>query len=138
MTCYNLRTHDNSWRITKFDDDYNPLATYHLDASGRTCDCPAGVRPTCRHRQMLPRMLTAGIADSPAMYDHDGDQFIGKDVVDYYTEETCPGHVASQADPKVCGRCGVHIDSLRPPDDLEPEGLLVPPTASPAKPWRRL
>lgn len=31
-----------------------------------------------------------------------------------YTEETCPGHVASKGDPKVCGRCGVHIDSLRP------------------------
>lgn len=32
-------------------------------------------------------------------------------------EESCPGHVASENDPKVCGRCGVHIDSLRPPDD---------------------
>lgn len=30
------------------------------------------------------------------------------------TEEMCPGHVASAADPKVCARCGVHIDSLRP------------------------
>ncbi|MGJ5163208.1 hypothetical protein [Bradyrhizobium sp. HKCCYLR1051] len=30
-------------------------------------------------------------------------------------ENACPGHVASPADPKVCGRCGVHIDSLRPP-----------------------
>jgi hypothetical protein len=33
-------------------------------------------------------------------------------------EEGCPGHVASDGNPKVCGRCGVHIDSLRP----EPEG----------------
>lgn len=29
-------------------------------------------------------------------------------------EEACPSHVASVADPKVCGRCGIHIDSLRP------------------------
>jgi len=35
-----------------------------------------------------------------------------------YTEDACPGHVASLLDPKVCARCGVHIDSLRPPDDL--------------------
>jgi len=32
-------------------------------------------------------------------------------------EEDCPGHVASEGDPKICGRCGVHIDSLRPPED---------------------
>ncbi|MGY3588062.1 hypothetical protein [Bradyrhizobium sp. USDA 4350] len=32
-------------------------------------------------------------------------------------EDDCPGHVASDADPKVCGRCGVHIDSLRPPGE---------------------
>lgn len=35
------------------------------------------------------------------------------------SEEDCPGHVASTADPKVCGRCGIHIDSLRPSDDEE-------------------
>ncbi len=29
-------------------------------------------------------------------------------------EEKCPGHVASPDNPKVCDRCGVHIDSLRP------------------------
>lgn len=33
-----------------------------------------------------------------------------------YSEEECPGHVASKDDAKVCGRCGVHIDSLRPED----------------------
>lgn len=29
-------------------------------------------------------------------------------------ENECSGHVASTHDAKVCGRCGVHIDSLRP------------------------
>jgi hypothetical protein len=33
-----------------------------------------------------------------------------------YSEESCPGHVASDNDAKVCGRCGIHIDSLRPPE----------------------
>lgn len=32
------------------------------------------------------------------------------------TDDDCPGHVASDSDPKVCGRCGTHIDSLRPDD----------------------
>ena len=34
-------------------------------------------------------------------------------------EQDCPGHVATDHDPKVCARCGVHIDDLRPPDDDE-------------------
>jgi hypothetical protein len=28
-------------------------------------------------------------------------------------QDFCPGHVASAADPKVCDRCGIHIDELR-------------------------
>lgn len=32
-------------------------------------------------------------------------------------EQACPGHVASHDNPKVCARCGVNIDSLRPPED---------------------
>ena len=35
----------------------------------------------------------------------------------HYDEDHCPGHVASRLDRKVCGLCGIHIDSLRPPDD---------------------
>ena len=31
----------------------------------------------------------------------------------HYGEDECPNHVASATDPKVCGRCGIHIDSLR-------------------------
>jgi hypothetical protein len=37
--------------------------------------------------------------------------FIGDD-------ESCPGHVASRSDPKICGLCGLHIDSLLPDDEL--------------------
>jgi hypothetical protein len=33
------------------------------------------------------------------------------------TERDCPGHVASDDNPKVCARCGVHIDELRPADE---------------------
>jgi len=31
-----------------------------------------------------------------------------------FDEESCPGHVASDHDAKICRYCGVHIDSLRP------------------------
>jgi hypothetical protein len=36
-----------------------------------------------------------------------------------HTEESCPGHAASSEDPKVCGRCGTHVHSLRPDDDVQ-------------------
>lgn len=32
----------------------------------------------------------------------------------HFGHDECLGHVASEADPKVCGRCGIHIDDLRP------------------------
>lgn len=44
--------------------------------------------------------------------------FLTEEVTYEHTEDTCPGHVASEGDAKVCGRCGIHINSLRPdPED---------------------
>jgi hypothetical protein len=58
MTFYNLRSNPSPnlpYTIIKFDADLNPESTYNL---GRTiCECPAGHRPTCRHRSMLPILL---------------------------------------------------------------------------------
>ena len=43
---------------------------------------------------------------------------VGKSEMLYpFAEEACPGHVASAHDGKICRRCGVHIDSLRPISD---------------------
>lgn len=39
-------------------------------------------------------------------------------VRQFIDENACTGHVASDHDPKICARCGTHIDSLRP-DDCE-------------------
>ncbi len=52
MTLYNLRSPST---ITKFDADGNPEASYEVSADA--CTCPAGHRPTCRHRQMLSELL---------------------------------------------------------------------------------
>lgn len=41
-------------------------------------------------------------------------------------QDACPGHVASPADRKVCRRCGIHIDELRPDAD---------PTVDVYSPW---
>jgi hypothetical protein len=55
MILYSIRRGPKGHQITKFDDDFNPAATY--DVSVGACSCPAGPRPTCRHRKMLSRML---------------------------------------------------------------------------------
>lgn len=61
MTLYNIRKGPAGFCITKFTDDLNVEASYNVNS--KTCNCPAGFRPTCRHRKMLPRML-AHVGDS--------------------------------------------------------------------------
>jgi hypothetical protein len=55
--------------ITKFDEDMNPEASYHTTLI--TCECPAGERPICRHRSMLPKFLQRDAVDTDWFYDYD-------------------------------------------------------------------
>jgi hypothetical protein len=66
LTLYSIRTHIDAagasgYYITKFVDGEVESA---YRTSREACECPAGVRPTCRHRQMLPHMLNAGIVNT--------------------------------------------------------------------------
>lgn len=70
---YSLRTHidrtgADSFVITKFTDG-EVESSYNLTHT--TCDCPAGQRPQCRHRTMLPQMLNASIANTHWFYEHE-------------------------------------------------------------------
>jgi hypothetical protein len=65
---YHLRSGKaGSYRITKLDEDYQIESSYTV--SKHECDCPAGTRPTCRHRQMLPFFLAKGHIDNGWMLD---------------------------------------------------------------------
>lgn len=55
MILYNLKTDKSKYRITKFNDELEPESVYLVDHE--VCECPAGVRDTCRHRKMLPAMI---------------------------------------------------------------------------------
>lgn len=57
-----------AYRITKFVD--GEVESSYLTTPA-TCDCPAGVRPSCRHRQMLPAMITEKIINTHFFYDFD-------------------------------------------------------------------
>lgn len=74
MSLYNLKTADGEYRITKFTNDLEVESSYIV--SENECACPAGARPSCRHRQMLPKMLNVGAEDSGMFYDFDHDQFL--------------------------------------------------------------
>lgn len=65
---YHLRSAcAGSYRITKLDADYSIEASYLV--SKHECNCPAGIRPTCRHRQMLPFFLAKAHIDNGWMLD---------------------------------------------------------------------
>lgn len=66
---YNCRHDGDQYRITKFDEYMNPQGSYLTD--GEACECPAGVRPTCRHRQMLPKFLQREAIGTSWFYDYD-------------------------------------------------------------------
>lgn len=56
------------YRISKFVD--GELESSYLTTFDQ-CECPAGVRPSCRHRQMLPQMLAAEIVNTHWFWDFD-------------------------------------------------------------------
>src|SRR5258706_13404782 len=68
-TLYNCHTDGDQYRITKFDSLGNVESSYLC--TGDECECPAGHRPSCRHRHMLPRFLAKGAVNSFYFYDYD-------------------------------------------------------------------
>lgn len=67
---YSARSGDpDQYRLTKFDSDYNPEITYSTSKS--ECDCPAGARPTCKHRKMVELFLAAKHIDDGWFLDWD-------------------------------------------------------------------
>lgn len=69
MTLYNCKHAGDEYRISKFDQHMNVESSYLCNMS--ECNCPAGVRPSCRHRQMLPKFIQRKAIDSDWMYDFD-------------------------------------------------------------------
>jgi hypothetical protein len=66
---YNCRHDGDQYRISKFDPDFNVESSYLCTLT--ECECPAGHRPTCRHRQMLPRFLQREHVGDEWFYDFD-------------------------------------------------------------------
>lgn len=69
MILYSCRHDGDQYRITKFDEDLNPKSSYLC--TRQECDCPAGVRPTCRHREMLHAFMERGAVGTGEWLNYD-------------------------------------------------------------------
>jgi hypothetical protein len=78
MSLYNVKSANHEYRVTKFDDELHPESSYITTETN--CDCPAGHRDTCRHREMLPAFTEKDRVDSPWFYDFDNDQWFWYDA----------------------------------------------------------
>lgn len=68
---YNCRHAGDEYRITKFDEHYVPVEGSSYLCTHKECDCPAGQRPMCRHREMLPKFIARDKVNTGWMYDYD-------------------------------------------------------------------
>jgi hypothetical protein len=68
-TLYNCKHDGDQYRMTKFDRDLTPESTYLC--TERECECPAGHRPMCRHREMLPMFIAREAVGTGWFYDYE-------------------------------------------------------------------
>lgn len=80
MSLYNAKKVDDALRITKFDEDLDVESSYITTRD--TCECPAGRRDTCRHRQMYPEFESSKRINSGWLLDWDNREWY------YYNSET--------------------------------------------------
>ena len=79
MSLYNAKQTSDGLRITKFTDDLDVESSYIT--SRDVCECPAGHRDTCRHRQMVPEFKAANRIDKSWFLDWDNHRWY------YYSAE---------------------------------------------------
>lgn len=87
------------FRITKFDSDMNVQSSYLVEDNGSIskwrCECPAMGRPTCRHREMLPKFIARGAVNTHWFLDFDrggwvSTQWEGELTADEYAQIVGP------------------------------------------------
>lgn len=88
VALYNCRHSGDEYRISKFDHHFDLESSYLC--SLEECTCPAGHRPTCRHRQMLPKFIARGAIDSEWFFDFDRGGWVQGEI------EPAPGVVIEE------------------------------------------
>lgn len=116
------RVHIPKWDRSDDDRNYLTPGTWYVATDGDLWHrCPQCKKASvmANHSVTSAGEVNASIACFPPCSYHVwgtldswfyGEKRAGEKVK--FTEKTCPGHVASDSDPNICGRCGVHIDEL--------------------------
>lgn len=68
---YSCRHSGDEYRITKFNEHFEVEGNSSYLCTTSECDCPAGVRPICRHREMLPKFLNRNHVGDEWFFDYD-------------------------------------------------------------------
>lgn len=84
MSLYNCKSDGDQYRISKFTNDLDVEASYLTSNDG--CDCPAGHRPVCRHRQMLSRFIAKNATAGQWFHNYEANQWIRAAVDDVLDE----------------------------------------------------
>ena len=143
MSLYNCKQEGSSWRITKFDPDLNPEGSYLVSAEG--CECPAGIRPTCRHRKMLPLFLALKYENTSWFLNYDNQQQqIWQDPTGQAREsenralEQDLASEASSNEVEVLNPSDCESSYELAVDAKEVTAELVPAQPAPGKIWRKI
>lgn len=78
MSLYTAKKANGGYRISKVTDDLEFESSYITTED--SCECPAGHRPSCRHREMLPDFLARGRVGTAWMLDYDNGQWFWYNV----------------------------------------------------------
>lgn len=119
-TVYNCKTDGDQYRITKFDDDLEVESSYLLTMA--ECECPAGNRPSCRHRQMLPKFMQRHAIDTEWFLDFDRGGWVQHTLASQPVEERAsqiePDREDAVTHPSPPADSGITIVTLGDPETL--------------------
>jgi hypothetical protein len=136
---YNLHTDGDNWRITKFVDG-NVESSYLC--SETECECPAGSRPSCRHRQMLPSMLAHGLCNTHWFWHFDLHAPVDMGGTPKRTiEAVAEGHALRTPEPEYLeglSQSVAQVTIISPGDPYTSKPALPKVMSMSAPPWRRL
>lgn len=120
MTLYNLKTDGDHYRITKFTNDLEVESSYLC--SEAECECPAGHRPSCRHRQMLPVLLAGNALNNAVFYDFDTQTFYQSANAETSDFDSQPDEIQSPSEAEIATAL----------DQSAPQSGENPPLSEPA------
>jgi hypothetical protein len=133
MTLYNLRSALDDYRVTKFTKDLDVESSYLIGNLGYTisgafeCECPAGSRSTCRHRQMLKDLLL--IVDTAFFWNFEQRMYTDSDGAQVTLDEIAESARVDSTEPAI-------VDAPVSANHTQPTEPAMHPDGRPE--WRRI